>query len=371
MKLLLLSRSLEVGGAERQLTTLAKALPAAGHQPLVAVFYPGGALEDELKEAGVPLVSLDKAGRWDLWGFGRRLGRLIREEQPDAIYSFLVEPNLAAAVAGRRHPGLRVAWGVRVSHLLPANYDAFSRFTLRISARLAPWAHVIIANSRAGLEHHLRLGYPAARLVVIENGIDTGRFVFDPAGRRRMREKWGVAPDRPLVGLVGRLDPVKDHATFMEAAALVSRRHPEAVFVAVGGGPAAYRGELEGKARGLGLEGRMIWAGQERDMPAVYSALDLHCSASAAEGLPNAVAEAMSAGVPSVVTDVGDSRVLVGDTGAVVPPGDPAALAGALNALGERLMLEKTALRQAARARIVENYSLGRMVERTVAAIQG
>ncbi len=227
-----------------------------------------------------------------------------------------------------------------------------------------------MANSRAGAAWHQARGYAARRMVVIENGIDTKAFAPDPAGRERLRAAWGLGGAAPLVGLVGRLDPLKDIPGFLRAASLLAAELPAARFVVVGGGPVAYRQALERLAGGLGLADRVLFAGEAREMAPVYGALDLLVSASRTEGFSNVIAEALACGVPAVVTRVGDSPRIVGEAGEageVVPPGDPAALAAGIRRLWARLAAPGAELALVARRRIGRLFAKETMVERTLA----
>ena len=143
MRVTLLTRSLERGGAERQLSWLAQGLAQRGHQVNVLSFYPGGGLEGELRAGGVPIWSPGKSGRWDLLGFGQRLIALLRRLQPQVLYSFLDTPNLVAAWLSPFLPGTRIVWGIRASDMDLTRYGDFARLahrSLRLSActRAAP-----------------------------------------------------------------------------------------------------------------------------------------------------------------------------------------------------------------------------------------
>lgn len=357
-----LLRSLNFGGAERQLVTLAVGLHRRGRRVAVLVFYEGGPLEAELRRAGVPVRVIGKTGRWDVGGFARRLLGAIRAEAPAVLHSYLDVPNVVAASLKPLLPGVRVVWGVRASNMDLRRYDRFSRGTFALLRSLSRVPELIIANSRAGAEYHSARGFPAERTVVIPNGIDTRRFRPDAEARARLRAAWGVEPGEAMVGIVGRLDPMKDHPTFLEAAARLARERPAVRFVCVGDGPAEYRASLERRARELGIAGRVVWARAGVDVEGVYSALDVLCSASSyGEGFPNVVGEAMACGTPCAVTDVGDSALVVGAEGRVVPPGDPVALAHALGAL----LAERRWPRAAAREWIRGRFSVERLIEST------
>ncbi len=367
MKIVFLMRSLNFGGAEGQLALLSKGLMDQDHSVKVAIFYPGGPIQKVLAEAGVPVLSLDKGGRWDVLGFLLRLGRLLAREKPDVLHGWLGIPNILTVLMMPFFPRLRVVWGVGAAYMDLSRYDRFSRVAFRLECLLSRFPHLIISNSRAGLDYHAAYGFPQGKMVVIPNGVDTERFRPDPDAGRRVRSEWAVGEDQRLIGLVGRLDPMKDHPTFLRAAALLARDHEDVRFVCVGDGPAGYRAQLAALGNELGLAGRLIWAGSRADMPAVYSALTLATSSSYGEGLPNVVCEAMACGIPCVVTDVGDSALVVGDTGAVVPPKDPIALVEGWK--GMLAKIDAGAPLPDARARILSQFGRDALVQRTSKAL--
>ncbi len=364
MRVVLFIRSLEIGGAERQLVVLAQGLKARGVDVRVLTFYPGGALRGELEAAGVPVADLAKRGRWDVLPFFFRLAGWLQRERPAVLYSFLPTANTLGVIAGRLLGVSRIVWGVRASNVDLSRYDWLARVDAFIARHLACFADRIVCNSRAGAHFHGAAGYPCDKLVVIENGIDTACFSYDPEGRVRVRREWGVADDEALIGLVARLDPMKGHETFLHAAARLAREAPKVRIVCVGDGPAEYARVLKELAASLGLTG-LISAGARSDMAAVYSALDIATSSSYGEGFSNAIAEAMACERVCVVTDVGDSARIVGETGWVVPARDPAALAQAWAAALRLSPGERLDRGRAARARIEAEFSLAGMVEKT------
>lgn len=363
--ILFLARSLDRGGAERQLVVLAKGLACRGYAVAVAVFFGGGAYEAELAKAGVRIIRLEKKGRWDVLPFLLRLVRVLRKERPVVLHSYLGVPNILAVALKPFLPGTRIVWGVRASNMDLSRYDWLSRLAYVLERRLARFADRIIANSHAGRHHAVANDFPEEKIVVIPNGIDTDYFQPDPDGRRRIRAEWGLDEHEMLVGLVGRLDPMKDHPVFLEAASQIARVRQEVRFVCVGGGPADYAAALKQQAASLGLTSRLIWAGARDDMSAVYSALDISSSSSFGEGFSNTIAEAMACGVPCVVTDVGDSAHIVGDSGSVVPPRNHHVLAAAIQYWIDLPAEERLAQGAACRARVVSEFGIDRLILRT------
>ena len=369
LRLLFLTRSLTYGGSERQLVALAKGLWRQGVSVTVATFYPGGPLGRDIESTGVSIESLEKRARWDVLGFFWRLLRLVRRIQPTILHGYLATANILTVLLKPLFPSAKIVWGLRASNMELERYGYVDQIQSWVECKLSHFADLIVVNSHAGFDFAARKGFPQDKMVVIPNGIDTERFVPDRLLRDKLRTEWGVGPTEILIGLVARLDPMKDHPTFLRAAAFFARECPHVRFVCVGDGAASYREQLQALSRELGLAESLRWVGFRDDIAAVYNSLDLACSSSLfGEGFSNAIAEAMACGVPCVVTDVGDSAAIVGATGEVVPGGDPQALANGWRRLRARLRVQPD-LRAEARNRIAQHFGVASLVERTSAAL--
>lgn len=366
--MLYLIRSLELGGAERQLVALARGHDRTRFEPHVVSVYPGGVLAPELQQAGVALHSLDKAGRWDLLAAQRRLGRIVGRLRPAILHGSLTTGNLMALAARRTAPGAKLVWGWRASALDYAHYGAWTRWAEALERRLSARPDLIIANAEAGKRDQRARGAVARNIAVVPNGIDVARFKPDPEARQAVRTEWALEPEHLAIGLLARFDPMKGHDVFLKAAARAATARPDLRFVAIGSGaPEALR-DLQARAAALGIADKVVWAGQRLDAERALAALDLCTSTSRfGEGFSNALAEAMASGLPCVATDVGDSATILGDRGRIVPPGDAEALAEGWLALLDRLAAEGEGLRAANRQRIVDNFSLEAMVTKTEA----
>ncbi len=364
MRVLLFTRDLAVGGSQRQLAALAAGLARRGHDVAVVVLYPGGALEP-LLGGGVRLLSIAKRSRWDVVAPLARLRRLFVSERADVVYAFLPAQTTLAALLLPRRRKTKLVFGLRAAGMQLDRYDALSALTYRSEVWLSRRADLSIANARAVRADAVTRGFAADRIAVVPNGIDTERMRPDPVAGRALRRKWRVSEDAFVVGCVARLDPMKDHVNLLNAAASFAAQNPDARFVCVGGGPAAYGGKLEALANSLGLAERMVWAGEAGDPTAAYGAFDIATLSSAfGEGFPNVVGEAMACGVPVAATDVGDVRRIVGGLGEVLPPGRPDLLSAAWTQLRRRLADEPD-LRKAVRRHIVTHYGVDVMVRRS------
>ncbi len=368
MNILFVTRALDVGGAERQLVVLAKGLHARGHNINVAVFYRGGRFADQLLGSKVIIHDLKKSGRWDVVPFLFRFMRLLRCSKPDVIYGILSLPNILAALFGWFAPHAKIVFGIRATRLELERYEPLVGRVYKLERILARYSDLIIVNSEAGRRDCERQSFPKSKLRVISNGIDTDYFSPDPDAGERFRMQHGVLKQEKLVGIVGRLDPMKDHSTFLKVFAQVSKRLPELKALIVGAGPDDYRLQLQQLADELGISGKVIWRRPTEMMAAVYNAIDiLVLSSSFGEGFPNVVAEAMACETPCVVTRIGDSAEIVGEYGCVVAPKNVEEFSDGLYELLTNGNL--TEVGKHARERIVKRYSVDKCVDATEAAL--
>lgn len=285
----------------------------------------------------------------------------VRRFRPDLIQTWMYHADLVGGLAGRL-TGVPVVWGVHYALARDADLKLLTRVVVWINARLSRRVpRTIVYCADAGRARHESLGYDPTRGLVIPNGLDPTRFRPDPPARLAVRSALGLEPSAPLIGLCARYHPDKDHRTFLRAAAILARARPDVHFVLWGRDVEEANPVLADLVRAGGLSGRVHLLGQRDDSARLHAALDVGALSSVTEALPTAVIEAMACGVPCAVTDVGDAAAIVGGTGRVVPPGDPAALARAWEDLLALSPAERQALGEAARRRVEERYSLEKM----------
>ena len=274
--------------------------------------------------------------------------------------------GLAALIGGGR-----VIWGIRFSNFDPQTCSRATIWTARACAALSRWLPTrIVCCSEASRSVHAALGYRADKMVVIPNGFDLGIFRPDPAARAAVRAELAIPPEALLIGLVGRFDPQKDQRVFLQAAALLAEGHQDARFLLCGDDITAENSALMSWIDPA-IRQRCHLLGRRDDLPRLTAALDVATSSSAyGEAFSNAVGEAMACAVPCVVTDVGDSARIVGETGKVVPPRDARALATAWSELLAAGEPARRSLGLAARGRVEARYSLPAIVRRYEALYQ-
>ncbi len=259
IRVVFLIRSLFYGGAERQLLTLVRGMNKDAFDIFILHFYRGGELETEFLKAGIPVISLEKRSRWDIVPFFSKLFKLIRELQPEILHSYLSMSNILAVMVKGIVGNVKVIYGVRHAFMDLTKYDLLTRLVYKMEMWLSYFADLIIVNSYAGKNNHIRNGFASRKMMVIPNGIDTGQYYPSPAQGREMRDRFGISHNVPMVGLVGRLDPVKDHATFIKAAAEVLLKKPDVKFISVGDGDAAYRASMQNLLQDLGISDDFIF----------------------------------------------------------------------------------------------------------------
>ncbi|HJW34554.1 MAG TPA: glycosyltransferase [Holophagaceae bacterium] len=374
-RILFLIPSLVPHGAERQLCELVRTMDPERFELHVAVFYGAedvGGVDLSPELSGLPHVTLhDLRKRRGALGYLQALPRLLalaRRVDPVLLHGYM-DGNLPMLLIGRLL-GKPVVWGIRRTSRDLRGLGWTSRALMSLHAALSRFVDLVIFNSQAGLRNHEAMGLRGRRAVVIPNGFDVARFAPDSAKGALQRAAWGLpAEGAPVIGIVGRISPVKDHPTFLRAAQRIAAVRSDARFVCVGGGASHDLEPLKELAASLGLTERILWAGASGEMASVYNALSVLVLSSRDEGFPNVLGEAMACGVPCVSTEVGDAALLVGEAGMAVAVADDAALAGGVLTLLQESEAAREGRSRAARERICGEFSVATLARRTEAAL--
>jgi len=363
-RVLHLITSFEVGGTERQAVELIKRIDRRRFEVRLAAIRPEGPLYAEVADLfpHVPQFPLTSFYNLNAAKQLMRLRNWMISERANILHAHDFYAGLLGAAAGRL-AGVRVIASHRHMRLSDRRaHDWGTRLTHRL-------AHRVLVNSEAIRDHLLSGGQVAPeKIVVIRNGLSEAaeRAALDDDGRAKKRaallRELNLDEGAKLIGLVARLQPVKGHRYFIEAASRVAAVEPNAHFLLVGDG--ALRREIEDQAARLGVHDRVHLLGARKDAASIAAGFDVAALASLHEGLPNSVMEAMAAGTPVVATAVGGTTELVidGATGFLAPPKDSGALA--IRIL-EALRNPEMSARMAAegRRRALSQFGMRRMVE--------
>ncbi len=351
------------GGAEGALFRLVTAPSAHVHH--VISMMDGGVYGAPLTRHGVTVHTLNMPRGAVTVGGLRELYRLLRRLRPDVVQTWMYHPDLLGGFAARVSGCRAVVWGVRSADWHQQGSGWQARALVKVAAWASRWipAEIVFA-SRSGMRVHLDAGYARDRVVVIPNGFDIDRMCPDQTLRLRQRDQWRVPEGHRVIGTVARWDALKDHATLAEALGDLALRDQNWTAVWIGPDMTESNAELLALLDRFGLRSRVRLAGPSADMKSVMNGLDVHVLSSKSEAFPNVLAEAMACGTPCVTTDVGDAAVIVGDTGWVVPPQQPAAMTAAIDSavIEMRDVSSWEARQQASRRRTVEQFSLAAMV---------
>ncbi|MFB3881416.1 MAG: glycosyltransferase [Armatimonadota bacterium] len=354
----------ERGGIMTHVLSLARQLDPARFALRSVVFRRG--LETQLSEAGIATELIPKRGRSDAT-FLLRLAQHLRQMRPAIVHTHSVTSNLYGRVAARL---ARVPVVITTAHGFVGDILRQNPSVPRLAAgplalldlKMSRLSDRLITVSESIAADLVARGVRREKVIAIPNGVEVSRFRLGLEARAAMRKALGVAPTEPLIGTVGSLIPLRNHALFLSAARRVLAEVPQARFAVVGDGSEGPR--LRELAKELGIADRVIFTGERRDVPEVLSAFDIFALSCDTEGFGLAALEAMAAGLPIVATRVGALPELIeGEvSGVLVPPGDAPALADALLRL---LRESETARRlgQAARARAEASYSVERTAQ--------
>jgi L-malate glycosyltransferase len=352
------------GGTENQFMTLGRSLDAKRFDLEFACLRRWGGFVEEIDRRRIPLLECDVTSfrSVDALVQQARLARHIVRRRIDIVHAYSFYGNVFALPPARlaRTPVVIASIRDRAPYL-----TAMQKRAQRYVCRLAD---CILVNADAVKDWLIGEGYDGAKIVVIRNGVDLSRFEA-PADSLKLRRELGLPAGVPVVTVVSRLNRMKGLEQFLESAAAIRARVPDARFLIVGEtspNDRPYLSVLTGLAERLGLSDRVVFAGLRTDVPQLLASATVSVMPSLNEALSNVLLESMAAGVPVVATRVGGTPEAIEDgvNGLLVPPADPNALANAIcHLLAEPERARR--LGRAARESINERFSIDRMVSAT------
>jgi glycosyltransferase involved in cell wall biosynthesis len=362
LKVLHVITGLNQGGAETALLRLLEHEDKASFSSQVFSLIGDGPVAERIRRLGVNTFNCESQRR-PLPAVLLTLVLHCRRTQPDIVQGWMYHGNLAATLAARASNVRWHGWNVRCSPSPLLEKKWGTRSAVKLGAKLSPLADWIVYNSERGEAAHRQRGFISERALVIPNGFDCEALAPDARLRSALRANTGITEDHLVVGTLARWHPQKDYPSFIRCAAEVASHFPQARFVGIGHDVDWNNTDLRSQIDGLGLRDRFRLLGEVPDAGRYAAMFDVNVLASAfGEGFPNAIAEGMACGVPCVGTDVGDTAPIIATTGRVVSPSDSRALAAAICELLDLSVEERARLGAAARARIVNDFSMKRNV---------
>ena len=365
IKILHIITDLAAGGAETMLYRLLSKMDTARFENEVISLTSLGEIAEKIEANGVPVRALGMRKGVPNPIPVARLFHWIRRSQPQVVQSWMYHANLIGGLTARLARHTSVVWGIHHVNLEPRVNKRLTIWIAEVCASMSKWLpSCVVFCSQAALRSHTLLGYAAKKMVVIPNGLDLDEFKPDPTARVCVREELGIGAEAIVIGIAARFHVLKDYRNFVQAAGWLRKRFSDVHFVMCGLDITPDNRELKQWINDSGVRMHCHLLGKRRDMARLFSAFDIATSSSTSEAFPLSVGEAMACGTPCVVTDVGDSALIVGDTGRVVAPGDPDGLATAWSELIEAGPEVRHHLGIAARRRVHQHFALASVVRR-------
>lgn len=358
MRVVHLITGLNRGGAETMLARLVGEGTREGDEHHVLSLLAPGPVADELRGHGIEPEGYGMRRGWPGAGAIPWLAGQLRSRRPDVLQTWMYHADLLGSLVAPPM-GIPMAWNLRQASFEPGRTRSSTRGVAAILAGMSGWLpDAIVCGSRSAQRAHHRIGYDDTRMVHIPNGYDSDRYIPDPAARGAVGTELGIPGDVPLLVHVARFHPQKDHATMVHAIGRLQATWPRLAVALVGDGTGPGNEVLSAWTAACPRPGEFLRLDRRADIPRLLAAADIACLSSRSEGFPNALAEAMLCGTPCASTDVGDAAAIVGDAGFLCAPGDPLALAGAIDRLLSLDPMARRALGERARRRVATRYTL-------------
>ena len=324
-----------------------------------------GPVSELIEGLGVPVHVLGMKPNRLTFAAVQRLRAITKALGPDLVHGWMYHGNFMATLNQAVAGGLRgrVLWNVRQTLYRLRDEKPGSAVVTVLNRVLSHSPAAIVYNSKIARAQHRAFGFADHHGIIIPNGFDCNLFKPSAEARAHFRSMLGLNEDHVLVGAIGHFHPRKDYPTLLKAAALVTQRHPQTRFLIAGRELTPDNPVLTQLIAAGNLQGRVFLLGERRDIPSLTAALDIACSSSArVEAFPNVIGEAMACGVPCAATAIGDTPMIVGESGRIAEPGSPDSLCEAISALVAAGPDGRRAMGELARRTILNGYSLESVV---------
>lgn len=360
MKVTHIIAGLDIGGAEIALKNIVEYSEKNGFFQNRVISLTGlGKIGRQLQELGIEVTTLGLHSFLQTPKIIYKITRILKKQNPDIVQTWMYHSDLIGAVAARFAGIKNILWGIRCTDVAKEGLSRSAYYIMKICSLLSyilPTKIICVAES--ALKTHQSFGYAKNKMLVIGNGCNSDIYNIMPDIGEKTRKELGIRDDTVVIGSVGRFNEYKDHNNFIKAAEILAAKNNNIMFIMLGRDINKNNNLLMQRINSTGFQERFILLGERSDGNKLLNAMNIFCLHSKSEAFPNVVVEAMCSGLPCVVTDVGDCRLIAGENAVIVPPQNHKLLAEALQKTVDLSEEQRIEIGRKARNHAVENYSL-------------
>ena len=363
MKILLIIDSLEVGGAEVFLEDLAAELTLEYTLEIVTL-NSIGVIGHKMLKQGYKINNFNfNTSYFPIFNFFA-LFQYIQKFNPDIVHTWMYYSNFIGGFAAFFAGIKKIIWSIHVFNISQGMLKRRTIFLAKFSALLARIIpKKIIFCSKESMNVHRDMRYPIKKLATIPNAVNIQKFTFSESQRNLIRKELNISASNYLIGMIGRYDPQKNQAGFIEAASLVHKKNPNTFFFMAGRGVDRNNKNLVELISKLELEKNVYLLGERDDIASLLSAADIFALPSYGEAFPISLCEAMSCSVPCVASDVGDVKYILGNDKYIIPPGSRIDLANSISEMVSLDAEQRQDIGLELRKRVVENFTIEKIAK--------
>lgn len=349
------------GGAEMMLYKLLENIDKSKYKIEVISMMDKGIMGPKIENLGINVHTLDmKQGIPSIKSILK--ARKICSDA-DFIQSWMYHADLFSFIIGKIFMNKKVIWGIRRANLEKGKNKKSLLMIAKINSFLSKFVNEIVSCSIEAKKTHIDYGFKESKIVVIPNGFSIEKYSYNSEAKKKLLKELGINENKTILSVVGRWNILKDHKNALDSLVLLKEKYSNLIMIFAGTGMKKNNKELIDLIKERNLGNEIYLLGRREDIPDIMSATDIYVSSSSGEGFPNVIGEAMACETPCVVTNVGDSAYIVGETGIVVPRQKPKQLANGIEKLLKLDLEKREELVKFARQRIVDNFEVSKVVE--------
>lgn len=353
---------LNCGGAETMLYKLLRYMDQSKYDIEVISMINNGFYGEKIKKLGINVYHLNmKPKQLNIMVFIKAC-KLIKGA--DILQTWMYHANLFGYLIKKIVKVNKLIWGIHHSNLDKDKNKLMTLKIVKVCAKFSKKVDIIISCSKVATKVHIDYGYFPDNIVTIPNGFEMDKFSYDKKAKKKLLNELNIISNPFIISLVGRWDVLKDHKTFFQALRLINRAKDNFIAVLCGTNINYNNKELTNLLFSKQLYNKVFLLDRRNDIPKIMSASDILVSSSSGEGFSNVIGEAMCCETPCIVTNVGDSAYIVGNTGLVIKKQDPEQLAKSILKMMNMQKYELKELGKEARNRIMENFNIIKIIKK-------